>query len=83
MFMTYQRTQVSVLRSRLAEAPRFIHIVAGPRQVGKTTLVRQAIDGLAHKFVSVDPQAMRLTCTLRMHWKTPLKSTVRRVIPPG
>ena len=55
MFMAYQRTQVSVLRSRLAEAPRFIHIVAGPRQVGKTTLVRQAIDGLAHKFVSVDP----------------------------
>lgn len=53
--MAYQRTQVSVLQRRLAEVPRFINIVAGPRQVGKTTLVRQAIDGLAHKFVSVDP----------------------------
>lgn len=44
-----------MLQRRLAEVPRFIAIVAGPRQIGKTTLVRQAIDGLAHKFVSVDP----------------------------
>lgn len=51
----YQRSQVSLLQRRLAETPRLITIVAGPRQVGKTTLVRQAIAGLAHQFVSVDP----------------------------
>lgn len=53
--MIYQRSQVSLLKRRLAEAPRFIIIVAGPRQIGKTTLVRQAMSGVAHKFVSVDP----------------------------
>ena len=37
------------------EPSRFITIVAGPRQVGKTTLVRQALEGRAHLFVSVDP----------------------------
>ncbi len=53
--MTFQRNQVQVLQSRLQEVPRFITIVAGPRQVGKTTLVRQAIAEIKHLFVSVDP----------------------------
>lgn len=53
--MKFQRNQVRILKSRLEEVPKFITIVAGPRQVGKTTLVRQAIDGIGHQFVSVDP----------------------------
>jgi len=53
--MKFQRNQVRILKNRLEEVPRFITIVAGPRQVGKTTLVRQAIDGIGHQFVSVDP----------------------------
>lgn len=53
--MKFQRNQVQTLRSRLREDPRFITIVAGPRQVGKTTLVRQAIGSLGNMFVSVDP----------------------------
>jgi len=53
--MTFYRDQVQLLRDRLAESPLFITIVAGPRQVGKTTLVRQAIESQAHRFVSVDP----------------------------
>jgi len=54
-FMNFQRAQVQTLRNRLQEVPRFITIVAGPRQVGKTTLVRQAIDDVGNLFVSVDP----------------------------
>ncbi len=42
------------MKRRLDEVPRFITIVAGPRQVGKTTLVRQALEGLASRFISVD-----------------------------
>ena len=53
--MSFQRHHVQVLQSRLQEVPRFITIVAGPRQVGKTTLVLQAISGIEHQFVSVDP----------------------------
>lgn len=53
--MSFQRLHVQTLKTRLQEVPRFITIVAGPRQVGKTTLVRQAIEDRAHRFVSVDP----------------------------
>ena len=53
--MPFQRSQVQVLQHRLQEVPRFITIIAGPRQVGKTTLVRQAISEIKHWFVSVDP----------------------------
>lgn len=52
--MKYQKPQVQVLKSRFDEAPRFITIVAGPRQVGKTTLVKQAIEDVGNLFVSVD-----------------------------
>lgn len=53
--MEYLRHQATLLQTRLQETPRFITIVAGPRQVGKTTLVRQAVRALGHWFVSVDP----------------------------
>jgi len=57
--MNYQRPQVQTLRNRLQEVPRFITIVAGPRQVGKTTLVRQAIEEVGHLFMSVDPAGLQ------------------------
>ncbi len=54
---TYQRKEVSLLTTRLLEQPRFLIFVAGPRQVGKTTLVRQALTEFNpdhYHFVSVD-----------------------------
>ena len=47
----------SVLR-RLAEVPRHIQILAGPRQVGKTTLVRQILadqDPASATYITADP----------------------------
>lgn len=52
--MTFYRSQVHALRERLQEPPLFITIVAGPRQVGKTTIVRQALVECAHYFLAVD-----------------------------
>lgn len=52
--MTFQRLQIKELRNRFAAASRFITIVAGPRQVGKTTLVRTALEGITHEFIAVD-----------------------------
>jgi len=52
--MPFYRDQVQALRERLQETPFFITIVAGPRQVGKTTLVRQSLEKCAHYFVAVD-----------------------------
>lgn len=39
----YRRPQAATLLKRLEESVRWLHIVAGPRQVGKTTLVRQVL----------------------------------------
>jgi uncharacterized protein len=41
----YKRKISSLLEARLAEPPKFLQILAGPRQVGKSTLVRQVLDG--------------------------------------
>jgi hypothetical protein len=42
----YERTELQVLKTRVLEPRRFIQVIMGPRQVGKTTLARQLIDQL-------------------------------------
>lgn len=42
----FEREEVAVLRSRLAEPRRRIQIVSGPHGVGKTTAVQQATEEL-------------------------------------
>ena len=39
----YKRNMTSVIRKRLAEKRRFIQVVLGPRQVGKTTAIQQVL----------------------------------------
>jgi hypothetical protein len=41
--MSYVRDHGRVLAGRLAEERRFIQVVAGPRQVGKMTMVRHVV----------------------------------------
>ena len=43
---SYERAQGAVLAGRLAEPRRFIQVLAGPRQVGKSTLAQQVADRL-------------------------------------
>ncbi len=45
--MSFQRKQLRTLCARLSEARKFINVLAGPRQVGKTTAARAAISQLA------------------------------------
>jgi len=52
--MAFERSHINILRQRLGEAPRFMIVVAGPRQVGKTTLVRQALAAYPSAFVAAD-----------------------------
>jgi predicted AAA+ superfamily ATPase len=54
--LPFQRPKAETLASRLEEPRRFLHVVAGARQVGKTTLVLQVLErlGLPHVFVSAD-----------------------------
>ena len=47
MSMVYIRKQYHTLRERILEPRRFMQILAGPRQVGKTTLVGQVLDKIS------------------------------------
>ncbi|NDC78609.1 MAG: ATP-binding protein [Chitinophagia bacterium] len=53
---SFQRAHLQVLRRRLEEPRRFIQVILGPRQVGKTTLVSQCMETLrmGHRFVAAD-----------------------------
>ncbi|MDI9335138.1 MAG: AAA family ATPase [Cytophagales bacterium] len=44
--MNYVRPHFEILQDRLRQAPQFLTVVAGPRQVGKTTLVRSVLRAL-------------------------------------
>lgn len=53
----YQRKEVQQLLDRLTEFPNSLIVVAGPRQVGKTTLVRDALNHFSrerYSFVAID-----------------------------
>lgn len=69
--MTYQRPQFQVLANRLAEPRRFIQVVAGPRQVGKTTLVGQVCEACAVPvhFASADEPTLRGPEWIAQQWE--------------
>ena len=47
----YQRKQYHTLLSRMQEKRRFIQVIMGPRQVGKSTLMKQVVKSLDIPFV--------------------------------
>lgn len=67
---SYTLPQARVLAARLAEPRRFIQVVAGPRQVGKTTLVQSVVEaaGLPHIFASADEPALRSEAWIAQQW---------------
>ena len=67
----FQREHVSVLTSRLREPRRFLQVLAGARQVGKTTIALQALDliGLPHHYVSADEPTLRGPDWLHAQWE--------------
>jgi predicted AAA+ superfamily ATPase len=66
-----RRAIFSTLIDRLAEAPARLQIVSGPRQVGKTTVVRQALDAcdLPSHYASADDPTLRDTAWLDEQWQ--------------
>lgn len=67
----YQRPQAAELRRRLAEPRRFIQVVAGPRQVGKTTLVQQLAEdaGPGIRYASADEPTLRGAEWIAQQWE--------------
>jgi uncharacterized protein len=74
MALEIHRQQLQSLTTRLAEPRRFMQVVAGPRQVGKTTLVRQTLAALdariARHSVSADSPGLVGATWLQTQWET-------------
>jgi hypothetical protein len=68
---TYRRPQFDGLLARIREPRSTIQVIAGPRQVGKTTLARQAMQesGLPSTYVSADEPALRDRAWLEAIWE--------------
>jgi hypothetical protein len=69
--VTYQRPQAAALAERLAEPRRHLQVVAGPRQVGKTTLVQQVVEavGLPARSASADEPTLRGPQWVEQQWQ--------------
>src|SRR6058998_706588 len=57
----FVRPQAAELIRRLAEPRRFLQVIAGARQVGKTTLIGQVVEqaGLPNRYASADEPTLR------------------------
>ncbi len=68
---TFKRSYAAILTARLGEPRRFLQVVAGPRQEGKTTLVQQVLadSKLPSVFVSADEPALRDAAWLTAQWE--------------
>ena len=79
MTIEIRRAGLDTFLQRLREPRRFLQVVAGPRQVGKTTLVRQALASLAadpgpqriaQHSVSADNPGLQGSSWLATQWET-------------
>ena len=69
---SFTRPQAATLLHRLRDEPRrFLQIVAGPRQVGKTTLAKQVAEqtGLPRRIASADAPDMRGPHWIAEQWQ--------------
>ena len=68
---TFIRSQAAELRRRLKEPRRFIHVVSGARQVGKTTMVLQVAERnrLPYHFASADEPTLRGGGWIETQWE--------------
>lgn len=68
--LSYTRPHAEDLLRRLREPRRFIQVVAGPRQVGKTTLITQVAErsGLPFRYASADEPTLRGPDWIAQQW---------------
>ena len=66
----FKRHAFQTLLSRIREPRKFIQVLAGPRQVGKTTLARQVIDagGIPSHYASADAPTLRDRIWIEQQW---------------
>jgi uncharacterized protein len=69
--MEIRRLHLEKIRLRMAEKRRFIQVIAGPRQVGKTTTIRQWISEktIPTLFVTADNQQAGTNSWISQQWQ--------------
>ena len=67
----FQRPICKILQQRVGEPRRFIQVLTGPRQVGKTTLVRQVLEmvSLPSHYASADEPTLRGGVWVEQQWE--------------
>lgn len=67
----FQRSVIKQLAARMKEKRTFIQVIAGPRQVGKTTLISQLLDGfeIPSRYVSADAAGPQGEIWIEKHWE--------------
>ncbi|MEK6795933.1 MAG: AAA family ATPase [Spirochaetota bacterium] len=68
----YTRLQYKAVSERLSEPRRYIQILFGPRQTGKTTLVQQVLERIAMPslYVSADSAGAESNAWIDQQWET-------------
>ncbi|MCD6486824.1 MAG: ATP-binding protein [Syntrophobacterales bacterium] len=67
----FKRPVYDVVFERISEPRRFIQVLSGPRQTGKTTLARQLIDDIKMPghYASADEPALKSTSWIEQQWE--------------
>ena len=67
----FSRFLVPIIAERMTEPRRFIQIISGPRQTGKTTAITQALEKLhlPHHFISADDPNLTSAEWLKNEWE--------------
>lgn len=71
----YRRKQYNILHERIAEPRRFIQVIAGPRQVGKSTMVKQIVKEVTIPYTLETADAIETDNT---EWISNVWNTVRQ-----
>jgi hypothetical protein len=67
----YKRNIYKVLMNRLAESRRFIQVLSGPRQTGKTTLAQQSMAGIqiSSHYATADEPTLKDRTWIEQQWE--------------
>lgn len=67
----YHRPVYQILFARLKEPRKFLQVLSGPRQTGKTTLIRQAMESLtlASHYASADEPTLQSRTWIEQQWE--------------
>lgn len=69
--MKYKRPQFKILKNRIEEPRKFIQVIAGPRQVGKTTMVNQLLSEtkIPNLYISADGTPNSNSFWIEQQWE--------------